>query len=266
MKYFVPSVDYSAKILIFLSRYKNRQSTLTEISSNLGINKSACFRILKTLETNNFVYYNAEIKKYSLGYYISVLGERVSENSDYLVVVNKYLEECSNETGCTAALLQRVSFDRVMFISQRFPEGFQKLKISVGNKFPLTEVSYGKWVLSQMNEEGRTLVLKEGLKQVTPYTVTDINVYKAQLEQIRLTNVLVSREEYTPEVLAISSGLYDWRGRLLGIMVLMDLAKIVDSEKEQQLVSKLKKITEKCNSDLVNMRIEANEYPYDLES
>jgi len=262
-KYFAPSVEYAAKILIYLSRYKSKQSTLTEISKNLDINKSACLRVLKTLEANNFVYYNSETKKYSLGTYISVLGKRVGENLDYLRIINQFLEEVCELTGLTAALVQRVSFDRVMFISQYQTQIQPRLSISVGNRFPLTEVSYGKWILANVSKEERNYHLREGLKKVTSYTRTNLQEYIEELSEIKRSNILVSRQEYTNNVTAISSALYDWKGQILGMIALVGVSSLIDEAEEQRLCTVLKEVTNRCNEHLIQLKIEAYEFPYE---
>ena len=263
-KYFTPSVDNAAKILIYLSRYKSKQSTLTDISNNLNINKSTCLRVLKTLELNNLIYYNEESKKYSLGIYISVLGHRVEENLNYLKVIKEYLDEASEKTGLTAALLQRVQHDRVMFVAQSQTQLDPKLTISVGNRFPLTEVSYGKWILASVLEEERDYYLKDGLKQVTVKTITDLPHYLKQLEEIKDTNILVSREEYTKDVIAISSALYDWKGQVIAIIALVGVSKLVDKKQEKRLGEMLKEITYRCNQQLLKMGVEATKFEFKI--
>lgn len=260
IKYYAPSVDYAAKILSYLSRYKSKKSTLTEISKDLDINKSACLRILKTLELNNLVHYNEETKKYSLGIYISVLGHRVEENLDYLKRIKEYLDEASTQTKLTATLLQRVSVDRIMFITQSQTMIQPNLTISVGNRFPLTEVSFGKWILANASNEERDYHLKDGLKRVTDINIVDVDKYLVQLEEIKKADILISREEYTKDVIAISTPLYDWKGKIFAVIALIGISKLITDTDLIKICDTLKDIKLRCNEELKSLRVEATKF------
>ena len=86
----VPSVEMAIRILDFLSRYKNKRSTLTEIHKKLGINKSTCLRVLRTLKKHKYVFYDESEKKYGLGVSLVVLGTRAAEFSDALEIVKPF--------------------------------------------------------------------------------------------------------------------------------------------------------------------------------
>ncbi|WP_284035672.1 IclR family transcriptional regulator [Neobacillus sp. 114] len=207
--YHVPAVHHSVSILKLLSRYKYSNSTLAEISQALSISKSSCMRILKTLEEERMVSYNQSTKRYSLGPSLVVLGSRASEQIDYHSLAKPLLEKLTSETSLTSFLVERISGDRLMYIAKEESTGMIQIKISVGNRFPIKDVSYGKWFLAYMEENERDEILKGGLTQITPYTITDISEYIKTLDVIRKDGVLVSKEEYIEGVVAVSAPVFN---------------------------------------------------------
>lgn len=226
--YFAPSVDLAARILGMLSRYRTNTSTLTEISTALDASKATCLRVLRTLEAHELIAFDPDTRRYSLGIYAVILGSRAEEHIDYLSHLRPALQEASARTGMTAVLVQRVSADRMMYVARQESDSRARVNVSVGNRFPITDVSYGKWLLAYTSAEDRAEILARGLRRVTPRTVTDRETYLAQLDRIRAEGVLVSREEYVPGVCAVSCPVFDRRGGFLGVLAVLGLAAALD--------------------------------------
>lgn len=211
-----------------LSRYRTKASTLTELSTSLQASKATCLRVLKTLEMHELVSYDPDTRRYSLGVYAVVLGSRAEENIDYLARLQPILQEAAARTRMTAVLVQRVSTERMMYVAKQESSSRARVNVSVGNRFPITEVSYGKWLLAYADPPERDELLAGGLRQVTPHTVTDPETYRAQLAEIRSSGVLVSREEYVPGVCAVSTPVFDHRGDFLGVIAALGLASALN--------------------------------------
>ena len=146
--YFVPSVDTAARALAMLTRYRTQSATLSEITTALGVSKTTCLRVLKTLQAHGLLAYDEAEKRYSLGYYCVVLGARAQESLDYLAALRPLMRECATRTGLTDAFAQRVPGDRMMYVATEDGGNPMHINVSVGNRFPITDVSYGKWVLA----------------------------------------------------------------------------------------------------------------------
>lgn len=223
-----PAVDLAARILKLLTRYRVSEAGLTLISSELGAPKASCLRVLRTLEGHGFLRLNADTKKYSLGPYAVVLGARAEENVDYLSAIRPILAEAAERTGCTAVLIQQVAANRMMYLAKHEPTSRTRVNISIGNRFPITDVSFGKWLLAYTSAEERETILADGLRQVTPNTMTDVNIYRAQLEEIREVGVLVSKEEYVLGVTAISCPIFDVHNKFLGVLAVLGMASAIE--------------------------------------
>lgn len=228
-EYFAPAVDLAVRILEVLSRRATQSSTLTEICKVLGSNKATSLRILRTLQARSMVHYDENTKRYSLGMAAVVIGSRAEESIDHLARLRPILIDAAEWTQMTAVLIERVSPDRMMYIAKEERIAGTHVTVSVGNRFPITDVSYGKWVIGYSSEEESEKLLAPGLRQVTPHTVTDIDDYRKSVAKACSDGVLLSRDEYVPGVTAISCPVFD-RGRLLGVLAVLGLTSGLSSD------------------------------------
>lgn len=70
----VPAVARAIKILRYVARQGDQGASLAQIHRVLGLHKSSCHTILKTLEHFGFLDYLPISKKYRLGNALSALG------------------------------------------------------------------------------------------------------------------------------------------------------------------------------------------------
>jgi len=249
----VPSVDAAIRILDFLSRYKNRESSLSQISQKLEINKSTCLRILRVLNEYQMVSYDENTKKYSLGVYLVVLGARASEFSDTLGISKPYLHRLVEETSLTSVLVQRKSDKHLMYVAKEEPTSNMDIKINVilGQYFPLTVTSFGKCFMAHMPKNELNQIIKEvGLKKFTTKTITDEKKLKEELEKVRKQGYALSFEEHTPGVVGIASPVFDMSGEVIMAIACLGVSAYMDDEKIAACGRTVKKIAAQITAAL----------------
>lgn len=231
----VPSVEFTARILEFLSRYKNRKSTLTEISSALSISKSTCLRILRVLNEYRFVHYDEETRKYSLGEYLIILGARAADFSDRLAVCRPHLKNLCGQTNLTSVLLEPAPGNRLMYVAKEEPDVSIRINVTLGQYFPITGASFGKCFLAFMDEAEAGRIIREvGIKQFTSKTITNVNDFKKNLEEVRQQGYAYSFEEHTQGVSAVAAPVFDFSGKVimvvacLGTLALLNQSNVLE--------------------------------------
>lgn len=202
---------------------------MTEICNVLGSNKATSLRVLRTLQARSMVHYDENTKRYSLGMAAVVIGSRAEESIDHLARIRPILIDAAEWTQMTAVLVERVSAERMMYVAKEERTAGIHVTVSVGNRFPITDVSYGKWVIGYSSEEDVERLLEPGLRQVTPQTVTNIDEYRRSVANACSDGFLVSRDEYVQGVTAISCPVFD-RGRLLGALAVLGLTRGLSSD------------------------------------
>lgn len=248
-RYHSPAADLAASALKLLSRYRTRASTLSEIAAALQVPKTTCLRVLRTLQAHGLVSYDGDSRRYSLGEYAVVIGARAEEGLDVLGRVRPLLGAVARRTGMTAALVQRVTDDRMMYVAKEEGAGVG-VNVSVGNRFPITSVSYGKWVMAFAADEERERLLAGGLPQLTPYTTIDRTAYLEQVDALRVGQVLESKAEYIPGVYAVSCAVVDARHELAGVLVVLGLLDAFDEDDRNDVCAAMREIAAQCTAEL----------------
>lgn len=211
---FIPSVHSSLKVLEFLSNKKTEESTLTEISVSLSINKSTCFRILKTLEKSNFVQYDQHTKKYKLGSYLIILGTKAKEVNNHMNMIDSYLTFMSREFGHTIVLAKQVDVYNMMYISKKESESQIRLTVSTGETFPIIGGAAGKAYMAYL-DKGRIDDIIDHfshngqLPQYTNNSVTDPTTFLEELKEIKQNRIAESDSEHTPGIFSISCPIFN---------------------------------------------------------
>jgi DNA-binding IclR family transcriptional regulator len=218
-----PSVDAAARILELLTRYRTAHVSLTQISNAIEHPKSSCYRILKTLERHGLLRYDSVSRLYSLGPYALILGARAEENIDYIADIKALLSEAASRSAMTAVWIQQIDPNRMMYVSKQDVIEGHGVGVSVGNRFPITEVSYGKWVVAYASSAEAARILADGLPQVTSATTTDVAEYRRQVDEARRAGVLMSRGEYIEGIYAASCPIVSPAGDLLGVLAVLGM-------------------------------------------
>ncbi len=248
-RYHSPAADIAAGVLKLLSRYRTRTSTLSEIAAALQVSKTTCLRVLCTLQEHGLVSYHEGSRRYCLGEYAVVIGARAEEGLDVLSRVRPLLGTAARRTGMTAAFVQRVSGDRMMYVAKEECAGVTGVSVSVGNRFPVTSVSYGKWVLAFAGDEERERLLAGGLPRLTPQTTTEPARYLEQVDALRVGQVLESSAEYIPGVYAVSCAVVDARHELAGVLVVLGLLDALDRDDRDTVCTVMRDIAAQCTAE-----------------
>lgn len=248
-RYYVPSVDTAARALAMLSRYRTRSSTLSEISAALDVPKTTCLRVLRTLESHGLLQFDEASGRYSLGYYCVILGSRAEEGLDYLAYVKPLLAVATARTSLTSAFVQRVANHRMMYVAKEEGGGAAGVSVSIGNRFPITEVSYGKWVVAFAAPGERDDLLAGGLRRLTPNTVVDVDRYRRDVDEALRGGILVSRSEYIPGITAVSCPVVDAQGHLVGVITVLGLSEALQDEVLDAVCAQMRAIAARARFD-----------------
>jgi DNA-binding IclR family transcriptional regulator len=228
-KYSVPAVETTFKILTLLSRKRFHESTITEIANALSLSPATCFRILQLLEDLSIVRYEKKNRRYTLGPYLVVLGERAKEHLNYLSISLPYLEMITKKTGFTSVLVNRVGEDKVTFIAKVEGADFG-VNVSIGRHFSITDGSYGKCFLAYMDQKDREYYLtnSEGLRTLSEQELTQL---EHEFEEIKIDGYGKSYGEYIKGIFSVAAPVFSDSSTIeMSISLLGMTAQIKEAE------------------------------------
>ena len=202
-KYSVPALENAFAILSLLSRTRFRESTVTEIANALSLSPATCYRILQSLEKLSIVRYLENKKRYTLGPYLVVLGERAKEHLDYISIIMPYLERLTKESGMTSFLVNKISDEKLAIMAKVEASDFG-VSVSIGRHFSIVDGSFGMCFLAYLDKELRDLYLKQerGLKT---FSNEDLLLMDENIEKIRHNGYYITYGEYLKGMCGIAA-------------------------------------------------------------
>lgn len=247
-KSLAPSVDTAIDILTFLGKYKNRNSTLTEISVGIGTNRSTCYRILQTLVDRKIINYKNETKRFSLGTYLMVLGSRASEHIDYMAIAREYLVKIAELTQSSCGIVQRIG-DEWVYIDKVIPSTPYSITIKTGQRFPLNAGSTAKLIMSYLSDEERKEVLTRiGLKKYTKNTKTEMNDFLEALPRIKEQGFAISIEEHVEGIVGMAFPVTNRIGELEFVITIVLLNSGKKEEDLTKIAHRVKALTDELTT------------------
>jgi DNA-binding IclR family transcriptional regulator len=205
-KYSVPALENAFTILKLLSRKRFQESTVTEIANALSLNPATCYRILQSLEGLSIVRYLEDKKRYTLGPYLVVLGERAKEHLNYINIIMPYLEDLTKKTGMTSILVNRIAEEKLAIVAKAEASDFG-ISVSVGRHFSITDGSFGMCFLAYLEKDERAKFLKHdyGLKTFTDDEILSI---EQDIEKIQENGYYITYGEYMRGICGVAAPIF----------------------------------------------------------
>ena len=247
-KYTVPALENAFSILRLLSRNRFKESTITEISNALSLNPATCYRLLRVMEEMAIVRYMDEKKRYTLGPYLVVLGERAKEHLDYLLIIQPYLERLTKETQMTSVLVNKINEQKLAIVSKAEASDFG-VTVSVGRHFSITDGSFGLCLLAYLDEEKRAAILEPntGLRKYSPHEIARI---KNECEALRERGFHITYGEYIKGVCGIAAPIFTEGGKVDLSIELIGFTSRHDEEDLQEKGRLIKEAAEEISRKL----------------
>lgn len=186
---------------------------VSEIARLLQMHKSTTYRLLVTLERENFLY-QVDPGRYALSYTVLELASAVSDSGGVRAVVLEQLGELVAQTGETAHLAV-LDDGEVLYLEK--VEGTWSLRMpsAVGRKVPVNCTALGKVLLSGMApDELEEAVRSRRWAPATQHTVTDPDELARVARRVREDGYAIDREEIELGLLCIAAPIRDDAGEI----------------------------------------------------
>jgi IclR family KDG regulon transcriptional repressor len=187
---------------------------VTEFARALEMPKSTTSRFLSTLESLGFVMRDRETGKFYLGLRLFELGCKAIDDVGLRKMAIPEMEKLRDKID-ENVLLTVTEGTRITYLDKIESQQAVVTQEKVGGTAPAYCVSSGKALLA-FDKERLELVIKEGLKEFTPLTITDPAKLRQECEKIRKQGYAVNRGEYRTGVTGIAAPIFNGNGTLVG--------------------------------------------------
>lgn len=188
---------------------------LEEVTSRTALPKSTAFRLLRSLVDHDLVIQTPQ------GFWLSTkflrFGAVVDNRLDVKKLALPSMTALLADFNETVHLGVLAADRRVLYLDKLIPDRAVGLMMSrVGGTSPAHCTGLGKALLAGMPEEvWREVALDQGLKGFTPYTITDINDFFAELAKIRRRGYSIDDREHEIEVRCVAAPIYNVQGEVV---------------------------------------------------
>jgi len=209
----VPRSDYTLgtlrKGLAVLEAF-NEDSALsfTQVSQRIGESPSVVFRILKTLEESEYLWRDPVSRRYSLGLRVWEIGCKAVNRMSLREVSGSVLKWLTEETGQTS-FVSIIRETDIVYLN--VVDGVEPLRVYVepGFRVPIYQTASGKAMAAFGSTDLVARVIKQGLKRLTPVTVTTARQFQLRLEKIRRERLCINRGERRLDVWAVAAPVFN---------------------------------------------------------
>ncbi|MFA6575150.1 MAG: IclR family transcriptional regulator, partial [Nocardioides sp.] len=177
---------------------------VTELASELGIDKSTASRVLATLQNANMVEKQQDTLRYSLGPAVLQMYEQYHRTLGVTAVARPVMERLAREMR-ESVHLGVLANDQAVIVEQVLSDSRLVVNAQLGGSEPLHCSSVGKCLLA-FAPDGIRERLFSGLplEAHTGNTITDLDRLQGELERIRRVGYAMDDEELSPGVRCVA--------------------------------------------------------------
>ncbi|MGF1657801.1 MAG: HTH-type transcriptional regulator BhcR [Rubrimonas sp.] len=191
-----PTVQALDRGLALLSGLARRErATLTELALGVGMPASSAHRLLATLQRHGLVEFDEATQEWRIGVEAYRIGSVFLTRADVVDAAREPMRRLVEATGETANLALADGGD-VVFVSQIETSHPIRAFFRPGARAPMHASGAGKALLAARPwEEVERLLIRRGLPEFTPRTLTTPQALRAELEAIRARGWALDDEE-----------------------------------------------------------------------
>ncbi len=190
----VPAIDKCFAVLDLLVQSKEPMG-ISDISSELGLNKSSVFSITHTLKDLNVLEIQSN-GKFAFGTHFYILANKAGKRSTLIQVAHPYLEQINKKTNLSVFLGLR-SDARAILIDKIDSDHGIKVASDIGMQMPALAGAGIKAMLSQLPDEAIDEILaRTELKKYTSLSIVNKKAYKEEIREVRKQGIAYDLGEY----------------------------------------------------------------------
>lgn len=188
-----------------------RELKLSEISDQLGLNKSTVHGIINTLKYHGIIDQNEKTQKYRLGLSLIELGGLVISSMDVRNIAYPIIEEVCEvlEETVHVGILSGIE---VVYIDKKECNSSIKISSKIGSRNFAYSAADGKVLLANLDEEIQKQIIPENIKKNTPNTITDKQQILYELALVKKRGYALDNEENLEGLICVAAPVFDYTG------------------------------------------------------
>ncbi|GGK16653.1 IclR family transcriptional regulator [Caldalkalibacillus thermarum] len=224
----VRSVERALDILLCFTT--QHEWSLTEISHQVGLNKSTVYRLLASLEKKGFVAKNEATEKYRLGFRVWELSAHLERVDDPAVMLLPEMERLRDILDETVTLYVRDGKERVRVQAVESKQTIRRVA-PIGVRMPLNVGASGKILVAYAEPDVQEMILND---PDWPEHI-DKEAFMLQLLKIRQLGYATSVEEREAGTSAIAAPIFNRQGKCVAALAVSGPTGRLTLEKMEEI-------------------------------
>jgi len=210
-----------------------------EVARETTLSPSTVGRIMAYMKDLGILNQDSETHLYMMGSKVLAWAGIYMVTSDVRTIALPVMVHLQEQTRETISLYILEGSDRVCVERLESPETV-RIVARVGRRIPLYAGSAGKVFLAFMPENRREKILRDiDLEPMTERTITDVDVLRANLSQIREKGYAVSRGEWIIDASGTAAPIFDQRGQITAAISISGPGQRFTDEKIKEMADLL---------------------------
>ncbi|MFK7893303.1 MAG: IclR family transcriptional regulator [Granulosicoccus sp.] len=224
----VQALERGLTLLQLLSKCDS--ASLTDLSLQMGLPSSTVYRLLSTLQQQEFVAFDESSQQWSIGIEAFTVGSSYFNRANLVEASRGVLRELMQETGETANLAVLTDSGFVTFLTQIECTHPIRAFHLPGTRSHAHSSGIGKALLAELSRERIEQVLQmTGLQEFTPKTLTQPRALFENLAEIHDRGWSFDDEERHPGMRCIAAAIHNARGEAIaGVSISGPTARFTD--------------------------------------
>lgn len=211
---FIQSVDRAIDILELFSLTEPELS-VKEISDRLKLSKSTVHGFMKTLEHRGYLEQKPTDQKYKLGLRLFELGNLVGSGMELRNLAYPIIQSLVATLQETVHLVV-LDKDEVVYVEKVEAPASLRMYSMLGKRAPLYCTGGGKALFAYLDEATVDHILQQAdLKALTPFTLTDPEAIKRELQKIREQGYAIDDEEIEIGLKCVAAPIFNHEGKVI---------------------------------------------------
>ncbi len=236
----VPAVAKCIAVIRYLDSRQGVGATLAEIAGDLGITKSHCLGILRTLVSENWVNHDLSRRRYRLGGALlrdlgNLLGKR-----DRTAQLHDELITLSSETKLPSILCRIDENDEFVAIDKVEAAGELLATVQIGHRYPWDAPAQMRARLAFSKPELVDAAIARKPRAFTVRTLTGREELLAAVEETACRGYAVGKSEYTPGIMTLAAPILDAFGHVAFILQCPGVQPVLEPREQEVAASLLR--------------------------
>lgn len=241
----VPALDKAIRVLAYINRNGNRETSLAEIADATDISRSHCHAILKTLAHHDWLLFNDATRTYRLHAGILRDLSGLLQERSQVTLIKPVLERLCQSTGVSCILSEPLPDGSFIVVDKVSAPRAMEISYPIGHRFPRDAAAQMRANLAwRTRDEIEAFFRAWRPRAYSSHTITAPSAVRRELEETRRRGYARSVGEFTDGLMALALPVFGPTGKVLFVLDCMSLIPVLLPQEERVVAAMQQAVAE----------------------